>query len=323
MNSNKLMIATRALGTLVFFSVLICIFWLFKPLSSPVIGDISVDSNAYKAGLRSGDQILSINNAQVSSWEFFLSQLMFYPKENLKLVVKRFGDAEIEINLPVEHRKLFLFTFVSLSGLTNKGELPILGLKTNALLSRFGVKTGFRLVKINGSSVSFFQQIDPILSYQDPNLPLNLDFVYSAEGKELVHSIALPPKSEVFTSDSLGIENPNLHVKKLKSNSVAAKIGVLPDDRVLLLQGTPVQNETKFATLRRSISTEKVINLAVVRGSSVHMLKMESGDLSLPEHIKSLSDFLGYVSYSQESSIILPSRRNPFLKATALLGLID
>ena len=48
-----------------------------KDFSVPVIQDVKIDSPAYKAGLKKGDQILNINDKKLQALQKFLNQLLY------------------------------------------------------------------------------------------------------------------------------------------------------------------------------------------------------------------------------------------------------
>ncbi len=70
----------------------------FHPVLPAVLGEVLVGSAAERAGLRAGDEILSVNAVTVSLWEDFASQMRKNPGKSLTLRVRR---ANVELSLQV------------------------------------------------------------------------------------------------------------------------------------------------------------------------------------------------------------------------------
>jgi len=62
------------------------------PFIPPVIGTVEPESPAYKAGIKKGDVVLSINDKQISSWNDMTKSIHSSPGEEISLIVKREGE---------------------------------------------------------------------------------------------------------------------------------------------------------------------------------------------------------------------------------------
>ncbi|WP_020406477.1 RIP metalloprotease RseP [Hahella ganghwensis] len=61
----------------------------FRPSVPPVINEVVPDGRARAAGLKTGDQILSINGEQVAGWNEFVDVIQESPEKTLQVEVKR------------------------------------------------------------------------------------------------------------------------------------------------------------------------------------------------------------------------------------------
>ena len=71
---------------------------LYQPVVLPVIGDVVSNSVAQRAGLQSGDHILSANGAAVQKWMDLVDVIRAHPAQNVLLDVQR-GKAKLQITV--------------------------------------------------------------------------------------------------------------------------------------------------------------------------------------------------------------------------------
>ncbi len=62
-----------------------------RPALRPVIGGVLKGSAAERAGLREGDEITTINNQRISTWDQVVSMVRSHPEQSLTLEVRRSG----------------------------------------------------------------------------------------------------------------------------------------------------------------------------------------------------------------------------------------
>jgi len=70
----------------------------FQPEVPAKIGEVIAGGAAEKAGLKSGDQVLSVNGLTVTQWESFVSELRKSPNKQLSMEVKR-GDSIVSLSI--------------------------------------------------------------------------------------------------------------------------------------------------------------------------------------------------------------------------------
>lgn len=238
---------------------------------SAIVGDIAPETEALKLGFRPGDVILSANETNINSWEEFELFLQRHAGEKIRLQVRRESGEPIPLELapgkfPVE-------------GLGNEFLPPIVCLRTQSLLASYGIKTGDRLISVNGIPVKAWRQVEPLIHKQDVKIPLNMDFISSETGQ--VQSIAVATKTEgnTYTLQTLGLDDPHLFIAHVKPRSLGAKMGIAAYDRILLIQGQPFSIEFDIKRFATNVNLEKKMTLAVVRGAEVKQLEAKAPEV--------------------------------------------
>ncbi|MED4312660.1 RIP metalloprotease RseP [Heyndrickxia coagulans] len=99
------------------------------PMTDPVLGTVVKDSAAAKAGLRKGDTVISIDGAEISTWNDIVDVIQKHPDEKITFTVERNGKTmdipvtpksisedgktfgRIGVNSPVDHSPLKVATY--------------------------------------------------------------------------------------------------------------------------------------------------------------------------------------------------------------------
>lgn len=88
-------IAVVLAGPLMNFFFAILIFFIVsvagEEMRAPVVGDLPTDSVAFKDGFRAGDQILSLDNQPIQSWDEFQNLISENYDKKVNVLVKREG----------------------------------------------------------------------------------------------------------------------------------------------------------------------------------------------------------------------------------------
>ena len=65
-----------------------------QPLLRPVIGQLTEGGVAQRAGLRSGDHVLTINGLSITRWADFVDTVRSHPEQTLRLEIERSGNLQ-------------------------------------------------------------------------------------------------------------------------------------------------------------------------------------------------------------------------------------
>lgn len=175
--------AIVAAGPLANFVFAVVAFWLVfligAPSVKPVIGEVTPSSIAYQAGLRSGMQIVRINEQTVTDWEGasygFVSAV---GQQNVNLLVESDAGLQQQIQLPLGDWKLspdepLPFKKLGFSPLSPEVQLELAKLTPNGAGEKAGLKVGDKIISVNQQPVTDWQSFARTIQ-QSPEIPLQL-----------------------------------------------------------------------------------------------------------------------------------------------------
>jgi regulator of sigma E protease len=123
----------------------------------PIVGAVDAGSPAEKAGLRPGDEIVSIDGKALPSWEQAQYHIVLRPERSLAMRVRRGGE-EREISLRSEATSAEKVGSIGVHPLVRVGQvLP--GQPAEAA----GLRTDDAILSIDGKAVRSFSEIPPIV----------------------------------------------------------------------------------------------------------------------------------------------------------------
>ncbi|KQU60340.1 RIP metalloprotease RseP [Bacillus sp. Leaf406] len=90
---------------LAFFIFILVGFLQGVPTNDPVLGDLTDDGAAKESGLQKGDEVLSIDDSEISTWEDIVGVIQKHPGDELVFTVER-GGATQDISVTPEPQKV-------------------------------------------------------------------------------------------------------------------------------------------------------------------------------------------------------------------------
>lgn len=126
---------------------------------SPCVGYVIADSDAQRAGFNTGDCILTVNGAAVTSWTETDKALIPYVGSDLQVSVERKGE-QLMITVPAEN--------TSLEGLQSLGLLPyqdaVIGtLSPDMPAVAAGLHEGDRIFQINSTQIDSWYELHTVI----------------------------------------------------------------------------------------------------------------------------------------------------------------
>ncbi len=269
-------IAVVLAGPLMNFFIAIPIFALILVIghktSSSQLGDISSESFAYKSGLRSGDTITHINNQDVQSWEQ-LDKIISKNFNKTVLVAALSSEGEqkqVSITIPkVENDKLFkLSKYIGkIDGINNLSKSALIGVKIGSVAHQSGLRSMDQILTINDKPVSYWRNIEPMLIENQNKEMLLTVKQYSSNNDLPVRQIKLQSVYSINGGrllDSLGIEETSTYVLTTGENSPARQAGFKTGDKILAINGAPVNSWQDILTPIKSFKeSDKKIDFLV------------------------------------------------------------
>lgn len=251
-------IAVVLAGPLMNFFFAILLFALIALVGEDVVrstlGDISPQSAAYSAGLRSGDSIQKINNHSILTWDELNEAVQNSKGNAISLEGTRFSDNS-PFTITAQTKLVQNKNILSSEALV--GEIEGLGFSSrstsvgisdpNSPIARAGIKTGYFIVSVDSKPVErwieVIQKIDRAIAQKQnevtlqfradidktdsPTIPFVLDLSKQTTGSQALQ------KSKIETSD--------LYISKVVENTPAAKAGLKTNDRVVSIDNQTLE----------------------------------------------------------------------------------
>lgn len=271
----------------------------------PIVGDVTVDSIAAHAGLRTGDEILAINGAAVAGQRDVLFDLLDAVSSggvaNLTVRGTDGTTRPASLTVPTREERVRLTEPAALMhGLGFEFKIPpmpaVLGaVVTGGPAAKAGLQAGDRITAINGERISDFRDIVARVSGH-PGETLTFDYVRDG----VTHTVRIP-----VSSDKDG--------DKLVGRIQAAPVKKLNDDMIMQIDLSP------GAALSRA--AEEAWNMTALQGRlfwrmvlGQFSMKNLNGPLSIAEYagdsaeagVASFMSFLVLISLSLGFLNLLP-----------------
>lgn len=263
-----------------FFAILIFGFvaWNGEDAKRPLVGDIATNSAAYKAGFRSGDELLESNGTTLRSWEEFQRSLNLNENKNLPLhvQVKREGTGKIEeLSFIAEVKSnpniLSRYDYVAeIEGLNPYSQGTTIGVSEKSPLYALGLRTGDTITMVNSQPVRYWRELVPMLS----SLPAGQNLVIEAKGqregdaepKVFAITYAANSKMKSYSLENLQLESSELHLARVIDKSPADKAGLKAGDRITSINNTAVNEWEDVIAKIKSYDGKDPVQVTVRRG---------------------------------------------------------
>lgn len=235
-------------GPLMNFFLAIVIFmalgFIGNKKALPVLGDISVESEAYKYGFRSSDHILSINGRKVVYWEDVRKWVKESPNNPLTFQVKRSGVLQDVYATPqrIENTRItVLARFVGkIEGLTISSRSTHVGIShLDSIAYKQGLRTFDEVKEINGEEILNWRKLENKISQIQTGV-LNVKIQRDSE----LLNFEIPA---LGTVKNLGIESTELYLDRVKKGSPADQAGLQKKDRLLAWNGKTLNTWDDFS----------------------------------------------------------------------------
>ncbi len=220
---------------------------LGEPQPAAEIGKVEAGSTAEKAGIHVGDDIVSVDGHHVLSWYDLLDEFKASTSDVIALDLTRNGAA-VHVDLPFvapdpaegdTTRDPYDY---GLGVYCADSEIAVDDPKSPAGVA--GLKTGDLVTAVNGTPLHTYHQLADALAAIPQGSGVEIGFKRQETASTVTFSDAgwtpAPQPGDDAVWTRWGIASIALTVDRVEPASAAAKAGMLPGDRVLAVDDTPV-----------------------------------------------------------------------------------
>jgi regulator of sigma E protease len=327
-------IAVVSAGSLMNFFFAILVFsivgFIGEDFRTASVGDIPTTSQAYKFGFRAGDKILAINSSPVKTWDDFENKLAGLHNNQAIVDVQR-TDAEssesaktlsLKVDVTSKPNPNVLSTDLivgDIEGLTPISKATRVGVLKTSPLAAVGLKSGDAITAVNGTKVTYWRNLEPLLKKQDPQKPLILDverFAMDDTAKAETMSLTLAPIGLKDNSTaSLQIENAELYLGTVVKDTPAEAAGLMPGDRLAQMNDVKINEWDDVVSVVKTYNGTDGIRVQVLRNGELMKMnivpklfpQMTAGGVEEKRYSIGIKPYINYAN----PEIIKVSTNNP------------
>lgn len=262
-----------------FFAILVftTVALIGEDAKIPVLGDVAKDSPAYTAGFRSGDQIVSINQKPITTWEDVQRTLSLKESHDLHIDVdvKREGTGEsltVSTTAKPEPNPNVLSSYeymANVEGISPYSAGTTIGVLENSPLHALGLRTGDTITSINGVKVAYWRSLEDTLAKFSAKEPLTLEVMGMRDGdkadKAITVTMAPIESIKAFSLASLGLESSELYLSRVIDGSPAQAAGLRAGDRLVKINKITLSKWEDVLNNIKSFDGKNPVALAVLR----------------------------------------------------------
>jgi regulator of sigma E protease len=254
------------LGNIALAALLALAIWLIPGNEAgtqirPIIGSIETNSAAYAAGLRQGDEILTVNGAAIRNWYDFTVESMLKNSDIVALDIRNAG-AEKNLNIPVVKGEGGLRTIEGI-----EAAIPCLfgAVTKGSPADRAGIQSGDTALLLNDVTVLGWEHFTELMQAAEPGVPAAL--TVDRKGETLELSI-VPEYNKEYDRIMIGVQlggsgMPWMHYKNPVDQ---LKYDALAIVRVLKALVTPAEAKQAAGGLGGPIAIFSMLTLSIKTG---------------------------------------------------------
>jgi len=254
------------LGNIVLAVLLALAIWLIPGNDAgaqirPIIGSIETNSAAYAAGLRQGDEIITVNGAAVKNWYDFTVEALLKNSDTVALDVRNAG-VEKQLNVPVVK--------IESGERIMEGVKPAIPCLFGAVTAgspadRAGVKSGDIALALNGVTVLGWENFTELVQSTEPGVPAAL--TVERKGETFALSI-VPEYSAEYKRIMVGVQlgGSGLPWMLYKNPLDQLKYDALAIVRVLKALVTPAEAKQAAGGLGGPIAIFTMLTMSIKMG---------------------------------------------------------
>ena len=248
----------------------------------PVLGDIDSQSPAFRAGFRSGDKIVAVDNTPVTTWEDAQDLIETQAGKELEFKINRESSHQdlivratpvIARNKNVVSHRTWVGEIEGLSTMSRAATVAVP--QAESVVGKAGLVTGDTIDAVNSVEVSSWRSLEHALQEAVKQHPASVTLSARATekgeetGSTKTVTINLPNNiNPDNVLSSLGIESPELYLAEVIDGAPAQKAGMRANDRIVAVNTIiPQKWDDVVKTVKTFDPAQKTLSVDVVRNS--------------------------------------------------------
>jgi regulator of sigma E protease len=258
-------------------------FMLGRPASTSTVGTVLPESAAAAAGVQIGDRVVAVGDRETQLMVDVERSLREHVGKPVRLTLTRDGRP-VTAELPADGVILGLDGRVDLAstGVLAERRAPVIAVTDPASpAGRAGLRTFDYVAAVDGREVTTWDALAAALT---PDVPHTVERVRMTGTTEDRTKVVLTPDATwanpqwASFADAWGLEFPATYVGSVEPESAAARAGVTVGDRIIGIDGEPVQVwRDVLVMVSRTLEggTIRPLTLEVVRGTEPVKITLE------------------------------------------------
>lgn len=247
------------------FLIFSIMFLIGFPTATTRIGYVAPDSPAQQAALFPGDRIIEVEGEKVWRWDSLAKIIEDNPDKPIRMTIERDGETLFKSVTPRLSDKRNIFNLPEKKGVVGIGEngmRPLVGIPDpDSVAAKAGLRTGMQIIQIDQKRIYFKETLERLLRDGVEHRLIVVENFDDTEDQWHKKIIQLPAV-EGTDMEAYGIEYADLYVYQVQEDSPAAKAGLKPLDKLLSVDGLPIDNwETFTSTVHDSPNLELMITV--------------------------------------------------------------
>ena len=256
------------------FLIFSIMFIIGFPTATTRIGYVAPDSPAQQAGLVPGDRIIEVEGEKIWRWDRLSEVIEEHPDTPIQIGIERDGDTIYETITPRLAEKRNIFNLPEQKGVIGIGEngmRPLVGIPDpDSIAAKAGLISGMQIIQIDQKRIFFKETLGRYLKDGTGHTLIAVENFEETEDKWHKKIIQLPA-AEGTGMGAYGIEYADLYIYKVVEESPAAKAGLEPLDKLVAVDGLPIENWENFTTTVHDSSNLELTITVLRNGSELNL----------------------------------------------------
>jgi len=243
------------------------------------IAEVTIGSTAEKAGLKSQDLVISVNNNKVRSYEEFQSTLNSFQNQNVTLTVQQENTSPREVTVNVisaPNPNLFTTakTIGSIDGVLPYTKGSLIAVKSESAAYKLGLRTGDEITKISDRRVQSWNDLSKLLEGSTTDITVDRTNPTTQKKEVLSLKLELGSSTSFKNIEEFGIESSDLYLEQIVPDSPAAKADLKQYDKILSINSVPLNKWEDVLNTVKNYDGKEALEFKILRDGTETIKKI-------------------------------------------------